>query len=124
MATLIKEEVTAVHHWTERLFSFKTTRNQGFRFKNGHFTMIGLENGGKPLMRAYSMASANYEDELEFFSIKVPSGPLTSRLQNIRVGDEVLVNSKATGTLVLDHLLPGKNLYLVATGTEIGRAHV
>jgi ferredoxin--NADP+ reductase len=119
MATLMKEEVTAVHHWTERLFSFKTTRNQGFRFKNGHFTMIGLENGGKPLMRAYSMASANYEDELEFFSIKVPSGPLTSRLQNIRVGDEVLVNSKATGTLVLDHLLPGKNLYLIATGTGL-----
>ena len=102
MATLMTEEVTAVHHWTDRLFSFKTTRDQGFRFKNGHFTMIGLEQQGKPLLRAYSMASANYEDELEFFSIKVPDGPLTSRLQNIRVGDRVLVNSKATGTLVLD----------------------
>ena len=119
MATIMREEVTAIHHWNERLFSFKTTRNPGFRFKNGHFTMIGLENEGKPLMRAYSMASANYEDELEFFSIKVPSGPLTSRLQNIQVGDELLVNSKSTGTLVLDHLLPGKNLYLIATGTGL-----
>jgi ferredoxin/flavodoxin---NADP+ reductase len=119
MASLMREEVTAVHHWTDRLFSFKTTRDAGFRFKNGHFTMIGLENEGKPLMRAYSMASANHEDELEFFSIKVPSGPLTSRLQNIKVGDQLLVNSKATGTLVLDHLLPGKNLYLIATGTGL-----
>lgn len=119
MAILMKEEVTSVRHWTDRLFSFKTTRNQGFRFKNGHFTMIGIEHEGKPLMRAYSMASANYEDELEFFSIKVPDGPLTSRLQNIQVGDELLVNSKATGTLVLDHLLPGKHLYLVATGTGL-----
>ena len=119
MATLLREEVTAVHHWTDRLFSFRTTRNRGFRFKNGHFTMIGLEQRGKPLMRAYSMASANYEDELEFFSIKVPDGPLTSQLQNIRVGDELLVNSKATGTLVQDNLLPGKNLYLIATGTGL-----
>jgi ferredoxin--NADP+ reductase len=119
MATLLREEVTSVHHWTDRLFSFKTTRNQGFRFKNGHFTMIGLEREGKPLLRAYSLASANYEDELEFFSIKVPDGPLTSQLQNIRVGDELLVNSKATGTLVQDNLLPGKNLYLIATGTGL-----
>ncbi len=119
MATLLREEVTAVHHWTDRLFSFKTTRNPGFRFKNGHFTMIGIEREGKPLLRAYSMASANYEDQLEFFSIKVPDGPLTSRLQNIQVGDELLVNSKATGTLVLDNLLPGRNLYLLATGTGL-----
>ena len=119
MATLLREQVTDVHHWTDRLFSFKTTRDPGFRFKNGHFTMIGLEREGKPLMRAYSMASANYEDELEFFSIKVPDGPLTSKLQNIRVGDELLVNSKATGTLVLDYLLPGRNLYLIATGTGL-----
>ena len=119
MATLLREEVTAVHHWTDRLFSFRTTRNQGFRFKNGHFTMIGLEREGRPLLRAYSMASANYEDELEFFSIKVADGPLTSRLQSIRVGDELLVNSKATGTLVLDNLLPGRNLYLIATGTGL-----
>jgi ferredoxin--NADP+ reductase len=119
MATLARERVTEVHHWTDRLFSFKTTRNQGFRFKNGHFTMIGLEREGKPLLRAYSMASANHEEELEFFSIKVPDGPLTSALQHIRVGDELLVNSKATGTLVLDHLLPGRHLYLVATGTGL-----
>lgn len=119
MATLLREEVTAVHHWTDRLFSFRTTRNPGFRFKNGYFTMIGLERDGKPLLRAYSMASANYEDELEFFSIKVPDGPLTSRLQNIRIGDELLVNSKATGTLVMDNLLPGRNLYLLSTGTGL-----
>jgi len=119
MASLMKEEVTAVHHWTDRLFSFKTTRDPGFRFENGHFTMIGLEREGKPLMRAYSMASANHEDELEFFSIKVADGPLTSRLQNIAVGDEVLVNSKATGTLTRGNLLPGKNLYLIATGTGL-----
>jgi len=103
----------------DRLFSFKTTRNPGFRFRNGYFTMIGLEVEGRPLLRAYSMASANYEDELEFFSIKVPDGPLTSRLQSIRVGDEVLVNSKATGTLVQDNLLPGRNLWLIATGTGL-----
>lgn len=119
MATLHREQVTAVRHWTDRLFSFKTTRNPGFRFSNGHFTMIGLQQQGRPLLRAYSMASANYEDELEFYSIKVPDGPLTSKLQNIQVGDEVLVNSKATGTLVLDHLLSGKNLYLIATGTGL-----
>ncbi len=119
MATLAREQVTDVHHWTDRLFSFRTTRSQGFRFRNGHFTMIGLEREGKPLLRAYSMASANHEDELEFFSIKVPDGPLTSALQHIRVGDELLVNSKATGTLVLDHLLPGRNLYLIATGTGL-----
>ena len=119
MAALLREQVTEVHHWTDRLFSFKTTRNQGFRFKNGYFTMIGLELDGKPLLRAYSLASANYEDELEFFSIKVPDGPLTSRLQNIQPGDELLVNSKATGTLVSDNLLPGRNLYLIATGTGL-----
>ena len=89
MASLLRESVTEVHHWTDSLFSFKTTRNRGFRFKNGHFTMIGLEQDGRPLMRAYSMASANYEDELEFFSIKVPDGPLTSKLQNIQVGGRV-----------------------------------
>ena len=119
MATVMRERVTEVHHWTDRLFSFKTTRDPGFRFRSGHFTMIGLEREGKPLMRAYSMASANYEDELEFFSIKVPDGPLTSKLQRIQVGDEVLVNSKATGTLEMDNLLPGKNLYLIATGTGL-----
>ena len=119
MAQLLTEQVTAVHHWTDRLFSFKTTRSPGFRFRNGHFTMIGLPHAGRPLMRAYSMASANYEDELEFFSIKVPDGPLTSRLQHIDVGDELLVNSKATGTLIQDNLLPGRHLYLIATGTGL-----
>ncbi len=119
MANILREQVTAVHHWTDQLFSFKTTRNQGFRFKSGHFTMIGLEHQGKPLMRAYSLASANYEDELEFYSIKVADGPLTSQLQSICVGDEVLINTKSTGTLIQDNLLPGKNLYLIATGTGL-----
>jgi len=119
MSNLISEQVTAVHHWDDTLFSFRTSRTASFKFHNGHFTMIGLEVEGKPLMRAYSIASANYEDELEFFSIKVPDGPLTSRLQNIQVGDELLLGKKATGTLVADHLLPGKNLYLIATGTGL-----
>ena len=119
MGSLRTEKVTEVHHWNETLFSFKTTRDSGFRFKNGHFAMIGLQVEGRPLLRAYSIASANYEDELEFFSIKVPDGPLTSRLQNIRVGDEVFVSNKPTGTLVLDNLLPGRNLYLVSTGTGL-----
>jgi ferredoxin--NADP+ reductase len=119
VAELLREQVTDVHHWTDTLFSFKTTRNPGFRFRSGHFTMIGLEQEGRPLLRAYSMASAHYEDELEFFSIKVPDGPLTSKLQGITVGDEVLVNSKATGTLEEGNLLPGKHLYLIATGTGL-----
>ncbi len=119
MATLEKERVLDVHHWNETLFSFKTTRDPGFRFKNGHFTMLGLEVDGKPLMRAYSIASANYEEELEFFSIKVPDGPLTSRLQKIEPGDEILISRKPTGTLITDDLLPGRNLYLLATGTGL-----
>jgi ferredoxin--NADP+ reductase len=119
VAELLRERVTEVHHWTDTLFSFKTTRNPGFRFRSGYFTMIGLEHEGRPLLRAYSLASAHYEEELEFFSIKVPDGPLTSRLQNIRIGDELLVNSKATGTLVEDNLLPGRHLYLLATGTGL-----
>ncbi|MBU2863727.1 ferredoxin--NADP reductase [Reinekea forsetii] len=120
MAALRKETVTDVHHWNDTLFSFKTTRDAGFRFKNGHFVMIGLEqDDGRPLMRAYSIASANYEEELEFFSIKVPDGPLTSKLQKIEVGDEVVVGSKPTGTLIVDNLLPGKNLYLISTGTGL-----
>ncbi|MGO1502983.1 MAG: ferredoxin--NADP reductase [Marinobacter sp.] len=119
MSNVIKETVTSVHHWNDTLFSFKTSRDPGFRFKNGHFVMIGLETEGKPLMRAYSIASANYEEELEFFSIKVQNGPLTSRLQKIKVGDEILVSRKPTGTLILDNLLPGKNLWLVSTGTGL-----
>ena len=118
-ATIRREEVLSVHHWNDRLFSFTTTRDPGFRFENGHFTMIGLEQEGRPLMRAYSMASANYEEHLEFLSIKVPDGPLTSRLQNMSPGDTVLVNSKPTGTLVADRLLPGKHLFLLATGTGL-----
>ncbi|MDA8965199.1 ferredoxin--NADP reductase [Pseudomonadales bacterium] len=119
MSRLMTETVTHVHHWNESLFSFKTTRDTGFRFKNGHFVMVGLPDEGKPLLRAYSIASANYEDELEFFSIKVPNGPLTSRLQHLQVGDEVLVSKKPTGTLVTDQMLPGKHLYLISTGTGL-----
>lgn len=119
MAQLMQETVTDVVHWTDRLFSFRTTRSPNFRFKNGYFTMIGLETEGKPLLRAYSMVSANHEEELEFFSIKVQDGPLTSKLQHVRPGDRVLVNSKATGTLIADNLLPGKHLYLLATGTGL-----
>lgn len=119
MSKFAKETVTSVRHWNDTLFSFTTSRDPGFRFKNGHFTMIGLETDGKPLMRAYSIASANYEEELEFFSIKVQDGPLTSRLQKIQVGDEILVSRKPTGTLILDNLLPGKNLWLISTGTGL-----
>ncbi len=119
MAAIDTQRVLDVHHWTDRLFSFRTTRDPGFRFENGQFVMIGLPVDGRPLMRAYSMASANYEDTLEFFSIKVPDGPLTSRLAHIREGDQILVGTKPTGTLVQDALLPGKRLYLVSTGTGI-----
>lgn len=119
MASLIRERVTRVHHWNDSLFSFNTSRSQSLRFENGHFVMMGLEIEGKPLMRAYSIASANYDEELEFFSIKVPNGPLTSRLQNIEVGDEILLSTKPTGTLVADHLLEGKHLYLISTGTGL-----
>ncbi|NIZ00086.1 ferredoxin--NADP reductase [Thalassospira lucentensis] len=120
MASNFNEEtVTYVHHWTDTLFTFKTTRDPGFRFINGQFAMIGLEVEGKPLLRAYSMVSANYDEELEFFSIKVPNGPLTSRLQHIKVGDKILVGRKPTGTLIHDNLLPGKNLWLLSTGTGL-----
>jgi ferredoxin--NADP+ reductase len=119
MASLVQEHVTSIHHWNDNLFSFTTSRNPGLRFENGHFVMMGLQVEGKPLMRAYSIASANYEEELEFFSIKVPDGPLTSRLQNIQVGDPILVSTKPTGTLVADHLLPGRHLYLISTGTGL-----
>jgi len=119
MAAVSKQSVTSVHHWNESLFSFTTTRDKSLRFENGHFVMVGMEVEGRPLMRAYSIASANYEEELEFFSIKVPDGPLTSRLQNICIGDELLISSKPTGTLVADHLLPGRNLYLLGTGTGL-----
>jgi ferredoxin--NADP+ reductase len=113
------ERVTHVRHWTESLFTLRTTRNPTFRFLSGQFVMLGLEVDGKPLLRAYSIASAAYADELEFYSIKVADGPLTSRLMNIVEGDEVLVGRKPTGTLILDGLRPGKNLYLVGTGTGL-----
>ena len=113
------ETVTWVHHWTDKTFSFKTTRNRSFRFRNGEFAMIGLIVDDKPLLRAYSVASANYEDELEFLSIKVPDGPLTSRLQHLKVGDEVVVMPKCTGTLLIDNLTPAKNLFLLSTGTGL-----
>jgi ferredoxin--NADP+ reductase len=119
MSALHRETVTEVHHWTETLFSFRTTRNPGFRFRNGQFVMVGLEQDNKPLLRAYSVASANYEEELEFFSIKVANGPLTSRLQHIRPGESILIGQKATGTLVLDHLQGGRNLFLIGTGTGL-----
>lgn len=119
MSTLHEEKVLSVHHWTDRLFSFTTTRAQGLRFSNGHFTMIGLPVDGKPLLRAYSIASANYEDHLEFLSIIVENGPLTSRLQHIKPGETIAVGRKPTGTLVLDYLLPGKRLYMFATGTGL-----
>lgn len=119
MAKLSTQSVTEVHHWNEWLFSFKTTRDRSLRFENGHFVMIGLEVEGKPLLRAYSIASPNYEEEMEFFSIKVPDGPLTSRLQNIKVGDTLFVSNKPTGTLVVDHLQEGRHLYLISTGTGL-----
>jgi ferredoxin--NADP+ reductase len=119
MASISTQSVTEVHHWNESLFSFKTTRDRSLRFENGHFVMLGLPVDGKPLLRAYSIASPNYEEGLEFLSIKVADGALTSRLQNIKVGDEVLVSSKPTGTLVVDHLLEGRNLYLISTGTGL-----
>ncbi len=119
MAAFITEHVLSVHHWTDKLFSFTTTRSNTLRFKNGHFIMIGLEVNGRPLMRAYSIVSANYEENLEFFSIKVPDGPLTSRLQHLQVGDSILMSVKPTGTLVTDYLLPGKRLYMLSTGTGL-----
>lgn len=119
MSNFNRESVVSVHHWTDRLFSFKAARNPAFRFRNGQFTMIGVEIEGRPLVRAYSLVSANYEEQLEFFSIKVAGGPLTSRLRGLREGDPILVSRKATGALVLDNLSPWRNLYLLATGTGL-----
>jgi ferredoxin--NADP+ reductase len=119
MAAFNTETVLDVHHWNQSLFSFKTTRDPSLRFRNGHFVMLGLEVDGKPLMRAYSVASANYEENLEFLSIKVPDGPLTSRLQHLKPGDRVLVSRKPAGTLVVDDLRPGRRLFLFGTGTGL-----
>jgi len=119
MSAFATERVLTVRHWTDAYFSFTTTRDDGLRFDNGQFVMIGLEVDGRPLMRAYSIASANWEEHLEFFSIKVPDGPLTSRLQHIQPGDDLLVSRKPTGTLLISDLHPGRNLYLLATGTGL-----
>jgi len=116
-AAIGSERVLAVHHWTDTQFSFTTTRDRGLRFENGQFVMVGLPIEGRPLLRAYSIASPNYEDHLDFLSIKVPDGPLTSKLQHVRPGDIVLVSRKPTGTLVLHDLNPGERLYLLSTGT-------
>ena len=114
------QTVTSVRHWDDRLFSFRTTRPASLRFRSGEFVMIGLpDESGKPILRAYSIASPFWDDELEFYSIKVPDGPLTSRLQRIRPGQGVIVRTKPTGTLVLDALLPGSRLWLISTGTGI-----
>jgi len=119
MSNLTQETVLSVHHWNERLFSFRTTRDPGLRFRSGHFLMMGLEVDGRPLLRAYSVASAHYDDHLEFYSIKVPDGPLTSRLSHVRPGDAVYVSRKPTGTLVLSNLAGGSRLYLLGTGTGL-----
>jgi ferredoxin/flavodoxin---NADP+ reductase len=118
-ANLTSETVTSVHHWDDYMFSFRLTRPPSFRFNAGEFVMLGLMNGEKPLLRAYSMASPTWDEEVEFLSIKVPDGPLTSRLQKIVPGDQVLLGKKPTGSLVADALLPGKRLFMLATGTGL-----
>jgi ferredoxin--NADP+ reductase len=112
------ETVTEVRHYTDRLFMFRTTRPASFRFRSGEFVMIGLP-GERPVWRAYSIASPSWDEEIEYFSIKVPDGPLTSKLQKIKVGDQIWMKKKPTGTLVLDALLPGKRLYMFSTGTGV-----
>ena len=118
-ANVHAERVVSVTHYTDRLFSFRITRPQSFRFRSGEFVMIGLPNAEKPVFRAYSIASPAWDDELEFFSIKVPDGPLTQHLQKIEPGDIVLLRRKATGTLVLDALAPGGRVFMIATGTGL-----
>ena len=119
MVAMATEHVIDVQHWNDALFSFRTTRKPGFRFDSGQFVMIGLQTETRPLMRAYSIASASWEEHLEFFSIKVANGPLTSRLQHLKPGDPLIVTHKPTGTLVLTDLKPGRNLYLLGTGTGL-----
>src|SRR5690606_28894637 len=120
MSKFRTETVLSVHHWTDTLFTFKTTRDPCLRFKNGHFIMTGLQVEGRPLMRAYSIASPNYEDTMEFYSIKVTNGPWTTRLQHIQVGDNITGSSRPTGTLVLDNVLSGRNPCRQGTGTGLG----
>jgi len=119
MSAFFEETILSVHHWTDTLFSFTCTRDPTFRFKSGQFTMIGLMVDGRPLLRAYSMVSGHWQENLEFLSIKVPDGPLTSRLQHLQVGDTVLIGRKPVGTLLPETLLAGRNLYMVATGTGV-----
>jgi ferredoxin/flavodoxin---NADP+ reductase len=114
---LLAELVTEVEHYTDRLFRFRVTRPQSLRFRSGEFVMIGLPGAEKPVMRAYSIASPSWDETLEFFSIKVPGGPLTERLQQIKAGDPILLRPKPTGTLVNDALTPGKRLFCISTGT-------
>ncbi|MHA7873049.1 MAG: ferredoxin--NADP reductase [Hyphococcus sp.] len=118
-ASLTEQCVTHVRHWTDELFSFRLSRPQSFRFRSGEFVMLGLMVDGKPLLRAYSIASASWDDGLDFYSIKVPDGPLTSRLQKIEEGDAVILGKKPTGTLVLDALTPGRRLFMLSTGTGV-----
>ena len=118
-ANVHAETVVSVRHYTDRLFSFRITRPQSFRFRSGEFVMIGLPNAEKPVFRAYSIASPAWDEEIEFFSIKVPDGPLTSELQKIVPGDTVLMRQKSTGTLVIDALTPAKRLFMISTGTGI-----
>ena len=117
--SLTEAEILGVHHWTDRLFSFTCAREPSLRFESGQFLMLGLRVGGKPLLRAYSIASAAWQEQLEFFSIKVADGPLTSRLQSIRPGERIILGRKPTGTLLAGNLLPGRRLYLLSTGTGL-----
>ncbi len=119
MSNIHSERVLEVQHYTDRLFRFRVTRPQSLRFRSGEFVMLGLPDAAKPVMRAYSIASPAWDESLEFFSIKVPGGPLTERLQQIKVGDEILLRPKTTGTLVNDALTPGKRLFMLSTGTGI-----
>lgn len=117
--SVTEESVLAVHHWTDELFSLRLTRPASFRFRSGEFVMLGLMVEGKPLLRAYSIASPSWDDGLDFYSIKVADGPLTSRLQHVKPGDSVMLGKKPTGTLVLDALTPGKRLFMFSTGTGV-----
>jgi ferredoxin--NADP+ reductase len=119
MSAYTTETVLSVRHWTDTLFSFTATRDPSFRYASGQFVMMGLETKGRPLLRAYSLVSASYDDTLEFLSIKVPDGPLTSRLRHINEPDRILVGRKPTGTLLVHNLLPGRALYLLGTGTGL-----
>jgi len=119
LSSIVTEQVLDVRHWTDTQFTVSTTRRAGLRFENGQFVMVGMEVERRPLLRAYSIASANHEDHLKFLSIKVPGGPLTSRLQHVRPGDSILISQKPTGTLLLRDLKPGKRLYLLSTGTGV-----